>query len=63
LGDNWYVGHVNVYKEGDIVRVRTYKDYRHGYSELPSYDMSADIDEGTGTSSVQAPTKRLLGHY
>jgi hypothetical protein len=34
------------------VRVRTHKDYRHGYSELPSYDMSADINEGTGTSSV-----------
>jgi hypothetical protein len=45
------------------MRVRTYKDYRHGRSELPSCDISADVDEGTGTSSVQAPTKRLLGHY
>jgi hypothetical protein len=45
------------------MRVRTYKDYGRGRSKLPLYDMSADIDEGTGTSSVQAPTKRLLGHY
>jgi hypothetical protein len=45
------------------VRVGTHKDYGHGRSELPSCDMSADVDEGTGTSSVQAPTKRLLGHY
>jgi hypothetical protein len=34
------------------MRVRTHKDYGHGRSELPSYDMSADVDEGTGTSSV-----------
>jgi hypothetical protein len=34
------------------MRVRTYKDYRHGYSELLLYNISADIDEGTGTSSV-----------
>jgi hypothetical protein len=45
------------------MRVRTYKDYGHGRSKLPSYDMSTDVNEGTGTSSVQAPTKRLLGHY
>jgi hypothetical protein len=45
------------------MRVGTHKDYGHGRSELPSCDMSADVDEGTGTSSVQAPTKRLLGHY
>jgi hypothetical protein len=34
------------------MRVRTYKDYGHGYSELLSCDMSADVDEGTGTSSI-----------
>jgi hypothetical protein len=45
------------------IRVRTHKDYGHSRSELPSCDMSADVDEGTGTSSVQAPTKRLLGYY
>jgi hypothetical protein len=45
------------------MRVRTYKDYGHGYSKLPLCDMSADVDEGTRTPSVQAPTKRLLGHY
>jgi hypothetical protein len=45
------------------MRVRTHKDYGHSYSELPSYDISADIDESTGISSVQAPTKQLLGHY
>jgi hypothetical protein len=52
LGDDWYVGDVNVYKEGDIVRVRTYKDYGHSCSELLLCDMSADVDESTGTSSV-----------
>jgi hypothetical protein len=45
------------------VRVRTHKDYGHGHSELLLCDISADVDEGTGTSSVQAPTKWLLGHY
>jgi hypothetical protein len=45
------------------MRVRTHKDYGHGCSELPSCDMSADVNEGTGTSSVQAPMKRLLGYY
>jgi hypothetical protein len=45
------------------MRVRTYKDYRYSCSELLSYDISADVDEGTRTSSVQAPTKRLLGYY
>jgi hypothetical protein len=34
------------------MRVRTHKDYGHSYSELPLYDISADINEGTGTSSV-----------
>jgi hypothetical protein len=34
------------------MRVRTHKDYGHGRSELPLYDISADVDEGTGTSSV-----------
>jgi hypothetical protein len=34
------------------MRVRTHKDYGHGYSELPSCDMSVDIDEGTRTPSV-----------
>jgi hypothetical protein len=63
LGDDRYVGDENVCKEGGIVRVGTHKDYGHGRSELPSRDMPADIDEGTGTTSAQAPTKRLLGHY
>ena len=45
------------------VRVGTHKDYEHGRSELPSRDTPADVDEGTGTTSAQAPTKRLLGHY
>jgi hypothetical protein len=34
------------------VRVRTHKDYGHGRSKLPLCDMSADVDEGTGISSV-----------
>ena len=45
------------------MRVRTYKDYEHGRSELPSRDIPADVNEGTRTTSVQAPTKRLLGYY
>jgi hypothetical protein len=45
------------------MRVRTYKDYGHGYSKLLLCDMSADINEGIRTSSVQALTKWLLGYY
>ena len=45
------------------MRVRTYKDYEHGRSELPSRDTPADVNEGTRITSVQAPMKQLLDHY
>jgi hypothetical protein len=51
LRDNLVILMIIILKE-ESVRVRTHKDYRHGYSEPLSCDMSADIDEGTRTSSV-----------